>query len=839
MTQALHLAIVAVAAEIGAASGRAAFEAIAFEGEDRRPAHDERSADDVIDSLIASCGALPRSPALIVLGSAGAVLAQARANAQMAASLPDALRLADAIASRPCVIAALEQGADAIDGVALLVQKDAAAALAVIESVSAPRNGGAPRARAGGHLELVDPGASIPAADACGTGFSLGTLPPGLHGAMRELAALAKTAMLVAAGIVPVWPQNVPEPHGGWCPGQIQPWPPDRHDGRRRALLWTHAETTAATALADARRCVHAQTRFAERPPLLVPTATADPAALAVVLEAIERGDDLLAISRTALEAYRDRCQLPLAACMVAVDVDQLRADVAFFRNLISGAADLGRKWCTPSGSVLTARPARGRVAFVYPGYASAYVGAGALLKYLDPQLEDRLLARFGDASWRFLHADDLYPRREVSARDERQSGAFASDVRALCETTIALSAIWTDLVRHRLKLEPDLAFGYSIGEVAMLFALGIWNGFEDYAAALDRSALFERRLGGPMETVRAFWPSIGLPAKASAWAAFIARAPVARLAEIVAREPGAMITLINTPSEAVVSGHPEALARVRAALDDMVLELPVVLPLHCAAIAGERATLRLLHDRDTAACDRPVIYMSADCGPVEVTRAALREAITAGFTEPVDFPCLVRQAYEDGARIFVETGPRRICSTWIDDILGPRPHAAVPIDVRGLQSHASFVRACAQLIAHRAAIDLDVFLQVPSGSAHQPARAAPLALKARHNDKELAETDPVFALLRREIAYSIGCMPDIVDPNTSIFKLGLDSVVVVGLAAKIERSTGVRLELVDLLQVETIADIAQLINQRRLLASILASPDKMSSVDSQASVRI
>ena len=44
----------------------------------------------------------------------------------------------------------------------------------------------------------------------------------------------------------------------------------------------------------------------------------------------------------------------------------------------------------------------------------------------------------------------------------------------------------------------------------------------------------------------------------------------------------------------------------------------------------------------------------------------------------------MIEQAYADGVRVFVEHGPRGLCSGWIKRILGDRDHVAVPLDVAG-----------------------------------------------------------------------------------------------------------------------------------------------------------
>ena len=50
--------------------------------------------------------------------------------------------------------------------------------------------------------------------------------------------------------------------------------------------------------------------------------------------------------------------------------------------------------------------------------------------------------------------------------------------------------------------------------------------------------------------------------------------------------------------------------------------------------------------------------------------------------------------------RVFVEHGPRGLCSRWIQRILGERDHLAVPLDVQGRSGLRQAMNAAAWLVA-------------------------------------------------------------------------------------------------------------------------------------------
>ena len=59
-------------------------------------------------------------------------------------------------------------------------------------------------------------------------------------------------------------------------------------------------------------------------------------------------------------------------------------------------------------------------------------------------------------------------------------------------------------------------------------------------------------------------------------------------------------------------------------------------------------------------------------------------------WTSPVRFRETIDALYEDGARVFVEVGPRGNMTAFIDDILRGRPHCAVASNVPALGRHTA-----------------------------------------------------------------------------------------------------------------------------------------------------
>ena len=78
-----------------------------------------------------------------------------------------------------------------------------------------------------------------------------------------------------------------------------------------------------------------------------------------------------------------------------------------------------------------------------------------------------------------------------------------------------------------------------------------------------------------------------------------------------------------------------------------------------------------------------------------------------------VDFPHLVNQVYDDGARIFIEVGPQKTCTRWIEKILQDKPHAAIAINKRYQPDLHGVLKVIALLLSHQ--VDLDLSALYPA----------------------------------------------------------------------------------------------------------------------------
>lgn len=418
---------------------------------------------------------------------------------------------------------------------------------------------------------------------------------------------------------------------------------------------------------------------------------------------ALNDGIDLRTLAGRAFTVFRNR---PLVISLVASTAEGLRKEIDAAKRGVPTAHEQGKEWQTPAGSYFTPRPlgGRGGIAFVYPGAFNAYPGLGQDWLNLFPQAHDHLLTLTSDSpsaiADRYLYQRTLAAPTRAEVRAFR--GQLANDQVAMITSGTTFTILFTSVIRDIFKVRPQAAFGYSIGEGSMLWAMGVWRDGDTATQRFSHSPLFRSRVFGRKEAVRAMW---GLPPHASDdfWASYVITLPYAVVNEQVARESRVYITHINTPSETVIAGDPAACERVIAALGGNAVKAPFTTVIHNEVMISEFDEFFRVHNNDLSPNQHNVtFYSAADYAPITLDQEAIARNIARVSCKMVDFPRLVNRVYDDGARIFVELGPGSTCARWVSDTLGDREHLSVSIDNLRADDHTALIKLLARLASHR-----------------------------------------------------------------------------------------------------------------------------------------
>ena len=444
-------------------------------------------------------------------------------------------------------------------------------------------------------------------------------------------------------------------------------------------------------------------------PVSLFAIAAADQASLLAQLDQLERQldatDNLGALAREI--SLMASPQQPYALALVGLQKDKLRKEIERARTGVPRAFAEGKAWKSPGGSYFTARPQaqHGGVAFVYPGAFNSFIGMGRSLFRHFPQLFDRA-DRLISNPLAFFQVQQLYPKSQqrLSKRNlEAREARLGELPLTLLETGTGFAVLFTEIMHKIFQVQPQSAFGYSMGESTMMYALDVWSNADYGSKFIHQSALFRSQLAGAQEIIHSHWPDVD----SLRWSSYVLLTSSERVQAYLAQEPRVYLTHINTPEEVVIGGASDACERVIAALQCEFFRSPANLVLHCEAMASAYPDLFKLNHVPTLNPSTVRFYTSSTYRPLSLQKDDVAHHLATGICQPLDFPKLVNQVYADGARIFIELGSGGTCSRWISQILADRDYAVMGINRRGADDYITIVKALAQLVSHRVPLNL------------------------------------------------------------------------------------------------------------------------------------
>jgi PfaB family protein len=421
--------------------------------------------------------------------------------------------------------------------------------------------------------------------------------------------------------------------------------------------------------------------------------------------------DDIGSLAENLYLSSPKKARFALALC--AKDKDSLKREISLATQGIAESVRLGKDWLSASGSCFSPNPQakEGKIAFVYPGAFNAYQNMGAQLYTLFPSLYKTVLnepERLEELSG----ADSLFSRslNRLTSREEGESfKEFLNTPIRVFEAGILFAVAATDVLREHLEISPDIALGYSMGEVSMHYALNVWERSDAMSCRLRQTDLFTTQIAGPMHAVRKAWQlGEGKNEQKEIWCAFGVKADAISVKKALKGCKRAYLGFINTPDECVITGHPQEVERVLARLNCQSWRVDMTDAIHCDIVQPLFDRMADLHRLET----RPVFgvdfYSAVTNKPIDISSNSIARNIAQIYCQPIDFVSLVKSAYNDGARVFVDVGPRENCAAWIGKILADKPHAAAFFNRKGADDHTSLLRLAACLFAHQADMNLE-----------------------------------------------------------------------------------------------------------------------------------
>ncbi|RCJ23971.1 polyketide synthase [Nostoc sp. ATCC 43529] len=473
--------------------------------------------------------------------------------------------------------------------------------------------------------------------------------------------------------------------------------------------------------------------------------------------ETIKNCSSLSNAASQTFATFQQRQQATYAVAILGHNQDELQREIQHSLKGITNAFETGKDWQSPLGSYFTAKPLgqKGKIAFVYPGAYSAYLGLGRNLFRLFPQLYDDPL--IGSVYKRVANVEKLIYPRSLERLSNRQleviEKQFLNNSVAVLESEMGCAGMMTAILKNYFQVKAQCAFGYSLGEISMMLAQGVWTQFQEGSEGFNSSSLLKTRLSGPKNSVREYW---GLSQAEddkheNFWRNYIVMCPVSRVREAIKQEKRVYLPLINTTEEVAIAGDIQACKRVIANLNCDAFSAPFTHVIHCEPMCSEYDELVRLNTFPTQNVPETIFYSAAEYKPIKLDSHSIAHNIAKNLCQQLNFPQLINRVYQDGFNIFIEVGAGSNCSRWINKVLNEKEHLTVTFNKRGVDDHTSFLKALAKLLSYRVNLDLSpLYSQVKEVSHNSQSRVKNVTLDStmvnytslRNNNQKIVQQD-------------------------------------------------------------------------------------------------
>ncbi|MCB0282200.1 MAG: SDR family NAD(P)-dependent oxidoreductase [Calditrichaeota bacterium] len=321
------------------------------------------------------------------------------------------------------------------------------------------------------------------------------------------------------------------------------------------------------------------------------------------------------------------------------------------------------RRWKALQGKgVYLGKGPKPKVAFLYPGQGSQYVNMLKDLRDTDPvaaqcfkDADNTMTPLLGKPLSDYIFVDDHQKALDQAEEDLKQTEITQP---AVLSTDVTLTR-----VLETYGMKPDMVMGHSLGEYGALVASGVLtfdNALKAVSARGTEMAKVSVKDNGIMAAVFG---------------------PLEDIRKIVESVKGyVVIANINSSRQAVIGGETKAVQTAIKAFQEAgftAQQIPVSHAFHTKIVAPASEPLgRVLQSMNLQPPAVPVISnVSGDfypSGGAEIVPQMV-DLLSQQVASPVQFVKGLQTLYEAGARVFVEVGPKRALTGFVEDVLGEK----------------------------------------------------------------------------------------------------------------------------------------------------------------------